>query len=491
MNTLKEILSLPPRKLLGLAISNPGLRKVALDSVKKIIYKNLIATSERHTKPIREAQYQAIVNMLLAIDRAFAEDLISKSVKDRLLKIFIGKIVMRDEKVIKNFCAKYNSGPPGFLVISPVKQCNLKCAGCYAASVISSNEQLDYKIVDRIISEKTKLWDSYFTVISGGEPFLWNFNGKTILDLFSKHNDNYFLMYTNGTLINKAVAERMAEIGNVTPAISVEGFEEQTDKIRGKGIFKKILQAMENLRAAGVPFGISVTATKENAELLMSDEFIDFFFNKRKALYGWLFQYMPIGRALTLDRMVTPEQRKWMLEREQNIIFEKQLPYFDFWNGGLYASGCIAGARSGGYFYIEWNGNITPCVFFPYSIGNIKEIYNRGGNLNDVINSPLFKKIREFRSNYGYNKIGSVIGNWFAPCPIRDHYDFAYRAIKETKAYPIDETANVAINDPLYYQGLVSYGKIYQELTAEKWRNLFLENNNIWKNKFKERRKNV
>ena len=475
MINLKDALNLPARKILDLVIADPSLRKVALKYSEKMIYKSKVSTPKTYTQPIKEAQYQAMVNMVYAIDRAISENLISKSVKDRLLKIFIGKIFLPDDKIIDDFNKKYNMDPPGFLVISPEKKCNLNCIGCYSSSTAKSHEHLDYETLDRIISEKTKLWASNFTVISGGEPFMWKPDGKTILDIFAKHNDNYFMMYTNGTLITKEVAKRMSEVGNVTPAISVEGFEEKTDKRRGKGVFKKILQTMENLREAGVLFGISITATKENVEEILSDEFIDFFFNEQKAMYGWMFQIMPIGRAYTLDLMVTPEQRKWMLEKEQKLIFDKKLFLIDFWNGGLYSAGCIAASRPGGYFYIEWNGNVTPCAFIPYSTLNIKEIYKSGGNLSDVLNSPLFRKVRDFQYSYGYQKNSKDIGNWFAPCPIRDHYDVAFKAIKESNAYPIDEQAEEAINDPSYYKELVEYGKKFQELTDDKWRNEFLK----------------
>lgn len=470
MNTVKSLLSFTPRQVLDLVISNPRLRKTAVNYGKKLIYKSKVIKPSVYTKSIKEAQYQAIENLVSALDRAISENLVSKSVIDRLLKIFIGKIFMPDKKITIDFHKKYNMNPPGLLVISPEKRCNLNCTGCYAASTAKSSEHLDFDTVSRIVSEKTKLWSSNFTVISGGEPFMWKSDGKTILDLFAKHDDNYFMMYTNGTLITKEVAKRMAELGNISPAISVEGFEEKTDKRRGKGVFKKILQSMENLREAGVLFGISVTATKENVEEVLSDEFIDFFFNKQKAMFGWMFQYMPIGRAYTLDLMVTPEQRKWMLEREQNLIFDKKLFFIDFWNGGIFSSGCIAGGRPGGYFYVDWNGNIAPCAFLPFSNQNIKDIYKNGGNISDALNSPLFKKVREFQSGYGYLKTGDEIGNWYAPCTMRDHYDIAYNAIKESNAFPMDETGKEAINDPLYREGLLEYGKKFQELTNEMWK---------------------
>ena len=69
------------------------------------------------------------------------------------------------------------------------------------------------------MNEKRELWGSYFTVISGGEPLMWRDQGIDLIDVASQHNDEYFLMYTNDTLINEKMAQRMAEVGNITPAI--------------------------------------------------------------------------------------------------------------------------------------------------------------------------------------------------------------------------------------------------------------------------------
>ena len=57
--------------------------------------------------------------------------------------------------------------------------------------------------------------------ISGGEPFL----RPDLLDLFEKYDDMYFQVFTNGTLIDDRLADRLAAMGHVFPSISVEGFE--------------------------------------------------------------------------------------------------------------------------------------------------------------------------------------------------------------------------------------------------------------------------
>jgi len=107
---------------------------------------------------------------------------------------------------------------------------------------------------------------------------------KDLFDILRENQDQYFMMYTNGTLIDREAARRLAELGNLTPVISVEGWERETDARRGQGVFTRILQAMENLRACGVSFGISMTATRENAEIILSDGLIDYYFKEQGAI---------------------------------------------------------------------------------------------------------------------------------------------------------------------------------------------------------------
>ncbi|MCD6295811.1 MAG: radical SAM protein, partial [Deltaproteobacteria bacterium] len=359
-------------------IQNDGIRHAALDYAEKTAYKSIMKDNPVNVSfPMKVREYQFIVfrNLLYSIDRALDKGSISQNARRGLLKNLIGKVVLRDNNARKNFEKEYKTRAPGFVLISPTSTCNLHCIGCYANSSKYEKIHMEYDVFTRIIREKAELWGSYFTVISGGEPLMWRSNGKSIIDIFREHKDNYFLMYTNGTLIDKKMAKEMAELGNVTPAISLEGFEKETDQRRGAGTFKKVLNAFENLREAGVPFGISLTATRENAELLLSDEFIDFCYEEQGAVYGWIFQYMPIGRHFTLDLMVTPEQRLNMFRRVQYFLKEKKLFLVDFWNSGMASNGCISAGRCGGYFVVDWKGDVLPCVFFPYKTHNIIQTY--------------------------------------------------------------------------------------------------------------------
>jgi len=237
---------------------------------------------------------------------------------------------------------------------------------------------------------------------------------------------------------------------------------------------------MDNLREAGVPFGISITATKNNAQTVLSDEFLNYYFQERGALYAWIFQIMPIGRAKDLDLMVTPEQRFEMYHKTRHLVRDRKLFIADFWNSACVTDGCISAGkgRAGGYFYIEWNGNVTPCVFNPYSPININDVYQKGGNLNDVFRHPFFAAIRQWQKDYSLDKKPQELGNWLAPCPVKDHYPVMKDLIDHYHPKPIDEAAQEALQDPDYQKNLAEYGRQVVEITQPFWENEYLKNGN-------------
>jgi len=436
-------------------------------------------SEQRPPRVIQDKAYmvQAIMH---GIGRALALGHVSKPAVRGLVRGLIMNAFLQQEHkaAVERFTREHDGyGPPGFVVIGPGKLCNLRCKGCYASSG-SDTEKLNWEVFDRIITEAKTLWGSGFIVITGGEPLAYHSQGKGVLEAAAKHQDMFFLMYTNGTLIDREMAARMAEVGNLTPAISVEGWEHRTDARRGQGTYQKVLRAMTNLRRAGVPFGISLTATRENCEEILSEEFLDFFFQRQGAAYGWMFQYMPIGRGITLDLLPTPEQRAWMWERTWQVVHQKQYFLADFWNFGPCSNGCIAAGRQGGYLYIDWSGKVTPCVFVPYSPVNINDAYRQGKTLNDILEEPFFKAIRGWQNVYGYAATRPQDhDNWLMPCINRDHHSAFRRILEETEPQPEDEPALQAMTDPSYREGLIKYDQALAQAMDPIWEREYLGRN--------------
>jgi MoaA/NifB/PqqE/SkfB family radical SAM enzyme len=459
-------------------VNHKHLRKLLAKKIDGYVYKIIVEDPSEDLQKVRIKRYQFLSAMLQCVNRNIDKGYVSKRVMRKIIDVFVqNNLVRKDQahiRAIENYKEKYGERPPTFIVFSPTQKCNLRCVGCYAASGADTSATIPFPLVDKVISEVHDLFGSRFVTISGGEPFVYKSEGKTLLDIYEKYDDMFFLVYTNGTVISKETARRLAKSANVTPAVSVEGFESQTDRRRGAGTFKKILTAFENLRKAGVPFGISVTATSENINILLEDEFYDFYFKEQGASYMWEFQMMPIGRGKDeIDLMVLPDKRLMLYRKWEKLLGEKKYCLADFWNSGVLARGCIAYGRSGGYAYVDWHGNVTPCAFIPYYVDNIYELYQQGKTLADAMFSDFMKNGRKWQREYGLDHWNKP-NNWLMPCSIRDHYEIFRNSILPEQAKPEDENAKQALESHEYLEVLKNYDEELQDLTENIWKNEYL-----------------
>lgn len=334
--------------------------------------------------------------------------------------------------------------PPQLIVVSPTMRCNLRCTGCYAGKYDQS-EELSTEDIDRIVTQAKEM-GTYFVTISGGEPFI----RRDLLDIFRKHKEVAFHVYTNGTLIDRDMAKTFAELGNIAPAISVEGFQEETDGRRGPGTYDKVMWAMEALREERCIFGFSATVTRNNADLLMSEAFLDHYL-EMGAYFGWFFVYIPIGKAPSLDLMPTPDQRNRL--RQRTIEIRRTRPIFvgDFWNDGGLTGGCMAGGRL--YLHINHKGDVEPCVFAHFAVDNI---HNK--SLREALDSPFFHGIR---SRLPLDE------NLLTPCMIIDKPEVLRDLVKTHGAYSTDGGGESLLSD--LKDHLDAYSEEYGKLVKEPW----------------------
>jgi len=167
--------------------------------------------------------------LIRSLQRGLERKQISSPASRGLLRNLLTRAILREEenlKAVERSFAQRHDGqePPLFLVISPTRACNLPCLGCYASAASGPGRgQMDWEVFDRILFEAETLWGVHFFTLSGGEPLLYHSKGNGLLDMITRHSDSFFLMFTNGTLIDRGIAERLAEAGNLIPALSVEG----------------------------------------------------------------------------------------------------------------------------------------------------------------------------------------------------------------------------------------------------------------------------
>ena len=294
---------------------------------------------------------------------------------------------------------KYNCNVPWAILMDPTSACNLHCIGCWAAEY-GNRMNLEFDTLDSIIEQGKEL-GTYMYLYTGGEPLV---RKQDIIALCNKHSDCIFLAFTNATLIDEAFADDMLRVGNFIPAISVEGFEAETDARRGKGTYAAVVRAMELLRRKKLPFGTSCCYTSNNTEVIGSEAYFDQMV-AWGAKFCWIFTYMPVGAAAVPELMATAQQREYMYHQVRKFRQTKPLFTMDFWNDGEFVNGCIAGGRN--YLHINANGDIEPCAFMHYSDSNIHE-----KTLLEAYRSPLFMA---YRKNQPFNE------NMLRPCPVLDN----------------------------------------------------------------------
>jgi len=461
--------------LLKFLTSQNALRSLALrvaaDKVRKSLREfEMTRGSKSEYVAAIEAQY--VINLMYQGIKNVDKRIISRKYMKRVAET-LGRGIWgessRSQEAAQKYREKYNIDPPAFCTISPTQKCNLNCAGCYAASNTRTMASLPYRVVQRLVREMREVCGASFIVISGGEPFLWTDGDKNLISLAEEFNDMFFLAYTNGLLLDDPMAKKLLELGNITPAISVEGYKEQTDRRRGKGVFKKILASIDGLKKYGVGFGVSVTATKDNLDVLLEDRFYEYWFEEIGATYMWMFHLMPIGRARdTMALMLSPEERVRLLSKWEELLFARGYFIGDFWNSGASSRGCIAYGRPYGYFYVDWNGHVMPCVFVPYYKDNLFNLYRSGKTIADALMSDYFRRGRQWQVEYGY--LNSPPGNFFAPCSIRDNFRYFREKILTPDLKPEDDHARIALEDPEYNQKMAEFDDKIHELTEPLWR---------------------
>ena len=374
---------------------------------------------------------------------------------------------LRGTKVIRKNREKYGCNIPWLILFDPTDACNLHCVGCWSGTYGHKNN-LTYEDMNKIVSQGKEL-GTYFYMMTGGEPTV---RKNDILRLAEEHNDCYFALFSNSTLIDDELCKEVVRLGNISFILSVEGSEETNDARRGEGHYQAAMDAMDLLRKYGIIFGTSICYTRNNIEAVTDTKFIEFLATKG-ARFGFYFHYMPIGANAAPELMPTMEQRKAIIEKVRWVRKESDIPFFpmDFQNDGEFVGGCIAGGRN--YFHINAQGDAEPCVFIHFSDTNIKT-----HSILEMLQSPLFKAYHEGQP---FNR------NMLRPCPMLENPELLKEMVDKTGAHgtnaECEETVDelcakckeyaaewATVADELWNKE-EHHHKAYENYTAEKRKN--------------------
>lgn len=190
---------------------------------------------------------------------------------------------------------------PAFNMISVTETCNLACSGCWVTR--GGRKSLTIEQLDGIICESKRHGSKFFGIL-GGEPLMY----RGLLGIFEKHDDCYFQLFTNGTLLTDDVAQQLHKAGNVTPLISIEGLEQESDRRRqANDVYLRTLQGVRACLRAGLIFGIAASICQSNFDELVTRQHIERV-AQEGAAYLWYYIYRPVGADAHPEVALTKEQ---------------------------------------------------------------------------------------------------------------------------------------------------------------------------------------
>jgi MoaA/NifB/PqqE/SkfB family radical SAM enzyme len=283
---------------------------------------------------------------------------------------------------------------PAFQFISITNDCNLKCQGCW----VSSNGKKEYLEIEKInsIIEDSKRQGSYFFGILGGEPLMHN----QLFEIFEKHPDCYFQLFTNGTLFTEDTAQKLLKSANVTPMFSFEGDEQVADIRRGgHNIYRRTLKAIEISVKHKLITGAAISVCKSNIDMALSDGFIKML-HDAGVIYVWYYIYRPAGENPNYELCLSREE----ILKLRNFLVEGRDKYpvvliDSYWR----ADGePFCPAAEGLSHHINASGNIEPCPVIQLASENINE-----GNLKSIYENSVF--LKDFRTGILLKTKGCVL----------------------------------------------------------------------------------
>jgi heme b synthase len=323
----------------------------------------------------------------------------------------------------------HGAPPLRLLFWETTKACNLQCKHCRAVpektlgpTTLTTRES--FGLMDQIAAVTKPV-----LVLSGGEPLY----RPDIFELAAYGAGLGFRMAlaTNGTLVDEAVARRIADMGIMRVSVSLDGaFAGTHDGFRGlPGAFQAALRGIRNLREQGVSVQINSTVAKHNVGELpqMLDLALEL---GADALH--LFMLVPVGCGLELaeSAMLPADEYERVLHwfydqsksveidlkatcaphyfrvRAQRIVEERkqgdrstpfvahgtQLKAAPDPAGGRPLStmtrGCLAGTA---VCFVSHEGDVFPCGYLPVSAGSVrtqtfKSIWE---------DAPVFRNLRD------------------------------------------------------------------------------------------------
>ncbi|KXA99665.1 hypothetical protein AKJ40_02640 [candidate division MSBL1 archaeon SCGC-AAA259M10] len=329
----------------------------------------------------------------------------------------------------------FTSYCPFLVVWNFTNACNLNCKHCYQSADKPTPDELSTKETLDAVDEMADAGLAY-VAMSGGEPLMRD-DFFEVAERISER-DMGFSLATNGTLLTEERVKKLEELNCLYIQVSIDGRPETHNDFRGTSAFERTMEGVRNAVDSDVTVGLAMTATKDNLED------VDWVIEKTEETGADIFMhynFIPTGRGKDIAELdISPKEREELLKklaknsqkRDINLLSTApqygrvcaegglettSLTHFDTvgQEGGMgerikflaeFVGGCGTGRL---YWALQPNGDLTPCVFLPEKLGNIRE----DDFLEVWKTHPFLEKIRErsgFKGNCGTCEHRNICG---------------------------------------------------------------------------------
>ncbi|MFC1533618.1 mycofactocin radical SAM maturase [Thermodesulfobacteriota bacterium] len=252
-------------------------------------------------------------------------------------------------------------------------RCNLTCVHCLSDAGSALNDELTTKECRELIDQWASL--KVFQVnIGGGEPFI----REDFFDLLNYAYEKGLVTCasTNGMLIDDWLAKRLSKLKMLYIQVSMDGATpEVNDAIRGKGTFKRIVNALECLARQGVEFSINSVLTRTNYSQLDT-------LRSMAKEYGAelrISRFRPSGRGKESKEILGPDKGQlesfaYWLETHDPVRTGDS--FFCLTSENRRRKGLDMCGAAKMTCCISPAGDVYPCAFLqerPFLVGNIRE----------------------------------------------------------------------------------------------------------------------
>ncbi len=274
--------------------------------------------------------------------------------------------------------------------------CNLACVHCLSSSGRRDPDELSTEQMKAVIDELAEMQVFYINV-GGGEPTIRPDFFELVEYAVGRGVGVKFS--TNGGMITREKAERIAALDYVDVQISLDGTDAETnDAVRGEGSYDLAIRAMDHLRDAGMTgFKISVVVTRHNVDQVDDYEALAAGYDAELRLT----RLRPSGRGADTwhDLHLTQDQQlflyRWLMDRPHVLTGDS---FFHLSALGEPLPGLNLCGAGRVVCLIDPLGEVYACPFVLHDEFRAGSVLDEGGFAKVWRSSDLFLELREPQS---------------------------------------------------------------------------------------------